>query len=577
VALELPGWLVNVFYVIGLPWPGIDEDELRAWAQSVREFADDVTSNAAGTHQAVADLAATTQSSSVGALADRWEQHSQLVAALHGPMNVFADALDVAAYVVEGQKDVVIGAATLLAFELLATEIDAVFTFGLDEGAVPAEIISTREIVKAALEFLEAELIGKLISIALEDVADHLNHFLGEFFNVALPVAGEVAGITMAYNSVRDVAQQARAQAAGTEETGYTAYLENASRDIEDAGERGDAFGDGGAWAVVVQRVEQGLLYIAEVLFRGLSEAISEIQEATAAALDRTANLMEDADQSLGRDFQRFRVPDEVPLRVRGGEPGRVVPDLELAKRDDWKVQEPRLITKQHTLLAEHLAPPEAPLTTFDDADLAVVQEHLTLTHQIGRELVTPVAERIRDEDPRLELLGKEDKRFKELDRTLVKIEQFQKEQGLPLEEAAANVRDGFRFSYGSSEEHYTDAFFATERRWQDEGFVLVERKNLWTNPKARVNGINSTWMHPETGRLFEIQFHTPISFRAVTEVTHEAFERARLSIPEGNEALITGRTAMNEFHFEVKKLVPVPPGVDEIKDYKLEEPNQPR
>jgi hypothetical protein len=38
VALELPGWVVIAFNYAGLPWPGIDEDELRAWADSVRRL-----------------------------------------------------------------------------------------------------------------------------------------------------------------------------------------------------------------------------------------------------------------------------------------------------------------------------------------------------------------------------------------------------------------------------------------------------------------------------------------------------------------------------------------------------------
>ena len=61
MALELPGWLVTAFYVIGLPWPGIDEDQLRAWAQSVREFADDTTSSSAQTRQGVAELSTSSQ------------------------------------------------------------------------------------------------------------------------------------------------------------------------------------------------------------------------------------------------------------------------------------------------------------------------------------------------------------------------------------------------------------------------------------------------------------------------------------------------------------------------------------
>ena len=39
VSLELPGWVADAFNSIGLPWPGIDEDQLRAWAQDLRQYA----------------------------------------------------------------------------------------------------------------------------------------------------------------------------------------------------------------------------------------------------------------------------------------------------------------------------------------------------------------------------------------------------------------------------------------------------------------------------------------------------------------------------------------------------------
>ncbi|MEV0371389.1 hypothetical protein AB0I10_16440 [Streptomyces sp. NPDC050636] len=38
MSIELPGEVVWIMELMGLEWPDIDEDELRAWAGHVREF-----------------------------------------------------------------------------------------------------------------------------------------------------------------------------------------------------------------------------------------------------------------------------------------------------------------------------------------------------------------------------------------------------------------------------------------------------------------------------------------------------------------------------------------------------------
>jgi hypothetical protein len=303
VALELPGWLVTAFYLIGLPWPGIDEDELRGWAGSLRSFADGITASSAGSHQAIAGLADSSESSYLNRIAARSEHNNQLIADLHGPMNDFADALDVAADVVVAQKWAVIAAATTLAGEFIATQVGAFFTFGLDEAALPEEIISTRELVKFALEYLEAELIGKLIGVSAQVISDHVSHFLASFLTGdAMPVAMEVLSLKLTYDTIRDTAQEVRGHATETDEIGTTAYSENTDRDIEDASEGGDADGDGGQWAAVVQAVKQCLFDIAASLFRDLPRVLSDDQNASADGLLTFANRIADVDRSMGDD-----------------------------------------------------------------------------------------------------------------------------------------------------------------------------------------------------------------------------------------------------------------------------------
>lgn len=297
MALELPGWVVIAFNYAGLPWPGIDEDELRAWARSVRKFANNIADNSARTHRVVADLADSSQSSFTGALAGRWEHHNQLVTDLHEPLNIFADALDVAADVVVAQKLAVIGAAITFATEFAATQFGAIVTLGTDEAALPEEIISTREIVDLAMEELKGALIGELLNVAVQNISDHISRFVGNLFGGGLQVVTEYQSLKLSYSALRDAAQTIRGQAAETEATGDTAYAENANRDLEDPGE---AEASDSGWTAVVQAVKQALFELALALFKSLPQAIMHVQEDTADAIDNAAARVQAADSAAG-------------------------------------------------------------------------------------------------------------------------------------------------------------------------------------------------------------------------------------------------------------------------------------
>jgi hypothetical protein len=144
MSIELPGWVADAFNLIGLPWPGIDEDQLRAWARDVRSYAAEISALSGKSQSAVAALSDSGDSSFGRTLIAQWERHHALISALHGPMDGFADALDVAADAVVAQKLVVIGAAAALAGEVIATQGEALVTFGLAEAEVPAEVAVAR-------------------------------------------------------------------------------------------------------------------------------------------------------------------------------------------------------------------------------------------------------------------------------------------------------------------------------------------------------------------------------------------------------------------------------------------------
>lgn len=97
---------------------------------------------------------------------------------------------------------------------------------------------------------------------------------------------------------------------------------------------------------------------------------------------------------------------------------------------------------------------------------------------------------------------------------------------GSPLPALLAKSQDTVRYSVVLTEENYvrgvTDIAVALERR----GFHPRQPHNAWHGPRYR--GINSVWIDPHTGATFEVQLHTPTSYR-ITKRTHRMYEEFRL------------------------------------------------
>ena len=296
MSVELPGDVVFVLNELGLPWPGIDEDELRAWAQGVRNFANGMTDSSARTRQTASGLADSSQSSFLNGLSEYWDQRHQLVADLHSPLDAFADALDVAADVVEAQKYAVIAAAGALITEGVVSMVGAVFTFGLSEAANLAAIAVARKAVQASLDYLAAKLFGDLVNGAMREVSDHAGSFVANFLDGTMHVGMEILTLKMSYNLVSEAASTVRGHSSETDSVGETAYRTNLNRDIED--NRGSGYHAG--LAMAIQAVEQGLRDIARAVFQAVSAAFAKAQAFISQALDDFSARIEAEDEELG-------------------------------------------------------------------------------------------------------------------------------------------------------------------------------------------------------------------------------------------------------------------------------------
>lgn len=280
MSLELPGPAVVAFNLVGLPWPGLDEDVLRAWAKDLRAFSAQLSDSSGRSRDRVAAMAGVDPSPPAKALLARWEHYHGVISALRGPMEAFAGALDVAADAVVAQKGIVIAAAVALAAEVVATQGEALATFGLAEAEVPAEVAATRLVVKGVLQYLEGELLGRLVGAACSQLSAHLGGAVSKLVTGGGQAAVEASSLKAIYD-------QGTLQSLGTALNGHQAQVDSAGAGSLRlaSGRQLATGGPGGGWREVAVAVEQAVLRVLAQLFKDLARAFHAIVDDTTAAI----------------------------------------------------------------------------------------------------------------------------------------------------------------------------------------------------------------------------------------------------------------------------------------------------
>jgi hypothetical protein len=229
------------------------------------------------------------------------------------------------------------------------------------------------------------------------------------------------------------------------------------------------------------------------------------------------------------------------------------------AARERWEAAKPEFGAEWAEYTRAHPAPPDA-APDLDEAARASVERGCAEIGETEEKIVTPAMSRIEAEDPERHLVGLEF-RCKGQDRFMEKVAAALEEQpGLTPEKALAPVKDAIRFTFQYSEEHYTEGVHADVDRLKAAAFELVELRNSWGSEEYK--GINSRWRVPENGQLFEVQYHTEISFEA-KQLTHQAYERIRNPVTPHAEL-----RELRTFQRKVTAEIPRPSGATDIPDY---------
>jgi hypothetical protein len=198
----------------------------------------------------------------------------------------------------------------------------------------------------------------------------------------------------------------------------------------------------------------------------------------------------------------------------------------------------------------------------LDAADNSRVDAECDRIAKREEEKISPALRSVESQDPDRHLIGF-GHRLKGHDRIKEKVYDRIKLLKNSPEEAVAHVSDTIRYTFQYRESRYTQGVWTEIERLKGEGFKLRKLKNYWADDQYK--GINSTWIEPDTGQRFEVQFHTRISFEA-KQLTHTAYERIRSKQADAFEELV-----LEAFQKKIAADVRVPPGAADITDYRKE------
>jgi hypothetical protein len=150
---------------------------------------------------------------------------------------------------------------------------------------------------------------------------------------------------------------------------------------------------------------------------------------------------------------------------------------------------------------------------------------------------------------------------LKQPDRFKLKLaERINLQPGESADVLASRIHDGIRYTFEYDDQNYMIGTEETEAALSRSGYELISRKPSWDSPDYK--GVNSQWRDPDSGLLFEVQFHTHASWSA-KQKTHLAYER--LTDPR---TALKEREQLDAYQKEIAASVPVPPGALEIPYY---------
>ncbi|MEU6116060.1 hypothetical protein ABZ840_16220 [Streptomyces sp. NPDC047117] len=102
---------------------------------------------------------------------------------------------------------------------------------------------------------------------------------------------------------------------------------------------------------------------------------------------------------------------------------------------------------------------------------------------------------------------------------------ELRKDLEISTAEVLGKMKDLNRYTLLFEAQSYTRGVQETFQELRARGFEEIKVQNTWIDPVYK--GINSAWIHPESGQRVELQFHTPDSFDVKMD-NHALYELSR-------------------------------------------------
>jgi len=178
---DLPGPVVTFLNVIGVPWPYLNEDEVRRFAVMVRHFGQAVERTHQDATAAIGRFADAYQGEATRRMRSGWVQladrHTrELVTGCH----VLADALDVGADVIVAQKAEALVELAAMAAAFLADQAASVATLGLAEAAVPVIVEAGKKLLETLKQQIIQYILGEIVEAAAKPLFAKIESAMSE-------------------------------------------------------------------------------------------------------------------------------------------------------------------------------------------------------------------------------------------------------------------------------------------------------------------------------------------------------------------------------------------------------------
>ena len=282
-------------------------------------------------------------------------------------------------------------------------------------------------------------------------------------------------------------------------------------------------------------------------------EAHADEAHAGEARADETCADVPARDEPERPETGRPEAPENTPgaLQETGSRPASDPPRIWADGSWEWKGQ--RLTSGQGKIAEEMLSRCRAAegrtvFGTYADTGLTPAMRRVEAELEHGH--LVPDTEKF---------ALKSADRFKEKLAKLIADEPGAEPAGL-----AADIPDAIRYTYLFTEYGYTEDVWQVHNGLEAQGFELEVRRNSWDNEEYK--GINSRWRDPASGQLFEVQFHTSLSWEA-KQRTHEAYEGISATVTPASQ-----KERLREYQRQVSASVPIPPGSLDVPNYRKED-----